>query len=81
MLDLLFSGQDDNFQGNKLLPDIKQHLRANKQHLDLIWVIYSSDLNHGLGTFLYPCLGPYFQRFGYTKNVDSVCTLHVRNNE
>ena len=25
--------------------------------------------------------GPYFQRFGYTKNVDSVCTLHVRNNE
>ena len=26
-------------------------------------------------------LGPYFQRFGYTKNVDSVCTLHVRNNE
>ena len=23
--------------------------------MNLIWVIYSSDLNHGLGTFLYPC--------------------------
>ena len=49
MLDLLFSGQDDNFQGNKLLPAIKQHLRANKQHLDLIWVIYSSCLGSSLG--------------------------------
>ena len=34
--------------------DNKQNLRANKQHLNLIWVIYSSDLNHGLGTFLHP---------------------------
>ena len=35
--------------------DNKQNLRANKLHLNLILVIYSSDLNHGLGTFLYPC--------------------------
>ena len=34
--------------------DNKQNLRTKKQHLNLIWVIYSSDLNHGLGTFLYP---------------------------
>ena len=33
-----------------------------------------------IGTF-FDFLGPYFQRFGYTKNIDSVCTLHVRNNE
>ena len=32
----------------------KQHLGANKQHLGLIWVIYSSDLGHSIGTFLYP---------------------------
>ena len=29
---------------------------ANKQHLGLIWAIYSRSLCSGLGTFLYPCL-------------------------
>ena len=40
----------------KMLTANKQNLRANKQYLDQIWVIYSSDLGRGLGTFLYPCL-------------------------
>ena len=32
----------------------KQNLRAKKQHFNLIWVIYVSDLGHGFGTFFYP---------------------------
>ena len=56
-----------NFQGNKLLGDCLAQtiLAANKQHWSTweqinsirVWfgVIYSSDLNHGLRTFLYPC--------------------------
>ena len=46
----------------------KTHLGANKQHLGLIWVIYSSDLGHSIGTFLKPWVseieGGYPERYG-----------------
>ena len=55
--------------------DNKQNLRANKLHLNLIWVIYSSDLNHSLGTFLYPwyttqimCIPLYKERIDKCKS-------------
>ena len=39
----------------------KLNLRANKQHLNLIWVIHSSDIGHGLGHFFTPALGLEFK--------------------